>query len=282
MARSVATIYQSMLDEKVKYSSLNNLSNTSSTAIWKTWFYCIAVVIASFEQINDVFKKELTDMATLLPVGSKTWYAQKMLDYQEGYTLVYDRELGQLKYNTIDNSTKVIIGASCVNESDTVILKVAKDDGTGSLTNLTTEQVTSVNQYINDFKFAGVVTRLVSLPGDWLKLTMSIKVDKTKINTLGQLVSDTTKYPVEDTIVNYLKSFATTQFDDEFILIKLTDALQLTDGVINVNYTLVEAMPQTGTSYLDILATEFKTYKTTAGYLIIDPTHTLRTNINYV
>lgn len=282
MARTVSVIYQQMLTEKLKYASLNTLTNTATTAIWRTIMYVISVVIASFEQLQDVFKSELLQIAALLPTGSTQWYAQKLLDYQAGYSLSYNRTTGQLVYPTIDTTSQIIIAATCKNESDTVVLKAAKSDGLNGLTNLTSQEILSVNSYINDFKFAGTITRFISLPGDWLKLSMAVKIDKTKINSLGQLVSDVTKYPVEDAIVNYLKTFATTNFDDEFLLIKLTDALQATDGVININYTLAEAMPQSDTTYLNILATEFKTYQTTAGYLIVDPTHSLRTNINYL
>ena len=281
MARNISTIYQQMLDEKAKYSSLNDLDNTSNVAIWKTVMYVIAVVIAAFEQLQDVFKSELITLAETLPVGTRQWYAQKMLEYQEGYPLTYNRDSGKIEYSAVDESAMIIKVASCVSESDTVVIKVAKDDGNEGLTALTPTQITSVRAYINDFKFAGSIAKLISAPGDTLKLTANIKIDAVKINTLGQSTLDNTKYPVEEAIVNYLKTFSIEDFNSEFLLIKLTDAIQQVDGVKNVNISLAQAKASTFVNYTDILLTEFKTYNTESGYLVVDPTHLLSDNLTY-
>lgn len=277
MARTVTQIYNEILAEKAKYASLNDLTNTRSTAIWRTIYYVIAISIAAFEQINDVFKTELIQSAETLPIGTKYWYSQMMLNYQEGYKLVYNRLTGRLEYPVVDEESRIIIGASCVNEADTVVLKVCKDDGTGILTNLTEQQQISVRDYINDFKFAGTITRLVSLVGDDLKISMKVKIDKNKINSLGQLVSDDTVYPVVNAINEYLFLLGTTSFDDEFLLINLTDYIQKVDGVINVVITNCECKPNLNSVYVDVLQSELQTYRTESGYLKLT-----ESNITYI
>lgn len=283
MARTISEIYQEMLDEKSKYSSLNNLNSTSQTAIWRSIFYVIAVVIASLEQLQDVFKTEITTLAKSLPVGTTKWYAQKALEYQEGYSLTYNRSTGAIEYSVIDTSAQIVKVASSVNENDTVVIKVAKyTDDELSLTALTQSQLTALSSYINDIKFAGTLTKVISLPGDLMRLNISVLIDKTKINNLGQSVTDTNKYPVEDVINQYLLDFSITDFNAEFALINLIDVIQKTDGVKNVNITSAKAKPYNATSFLDIFDTEFNTYQSNAGYIVIDPDYTLRNNIIYV
>lgn len=267
MARTVQTIYQQMLDEKAKYSSLNSLNNTRNTAIWRSIYYSIAVCISVFEQLNDLFKTELLQTAETLPIGTRYWYAQQMLNYQVGYKLQYNRETGRLEYPTIDEESRLIAGANVTSEADTVVIKVCKDDGTGILTNLTEQEIATCRSYIDDFKFAGTITRLISLPGDNLKLSFRVKIDKNKINSLGQLVSDDTIYPVEDAVSSFIYNFGTTSFDDEFLVIKFIDDIQMVDGVINVIVENCECKPASNTEYLDVLTTQFETYKTEAGYL---------------
>lgn len=280
MARNTQEIYQTILDEKAKYSSLNGLTNTASTAIWKTIFYVIAVVIATYEQLQDVFKNELLSSADNLQVGTRIWYAQQMLNYQEGYELIYNRLNGRLEYPITDEVSKIIVGATCINESDTVVLKVCKSSGS-TLTNLDSTQISSVNYYINDFKFAGTNTRLISLPGDLLKLKLKVKVNQTKINVQGQSLLDITKYPVEDAINTFLYKIGTETFDNEFKIVDLIDSIQSVDGVTNVVITEAQSKPESEIIYINILLSEFETYQPNAGYLQIDPSQPLRTNIIY-
>lgn len=282
MARSVNTIYQNMLTEKLKYSSLNNLTSTSNVAVWRTIFYICAIAIATFEQLLDVFKQELLDTAETLPTGSTIWYAQKLLQYQAGYELEYNRETEKLEYPVEDDDAKIIIASSCVQESDTVVMKVAKSDGLGGLTNLTTEEQTGVLNYINSFKFAGTVTRLITLPGDYIHLEINIKVNASKILTNGESASQPGVYPVEDAINNYLLEFATENFNSEFKLIDLEDALQSVDGVTNFLITVCMCKPVSGSVYYDVLESPFRTYIGNSGYLQIDPSHSLRDGLTYI
>lgn len=282
MARTVQQIYNIILTEKAKYSSLNSLDSTSTVALWRTIAYVIAVVIATFEQLLDVFHTELLEEAEKLPTGTKEWYARKALDYQEGYSLIYDRETGEIRYEVEDESAKIIKAATCLTEGRTVVLKVAKSDGSDGLSALTSVEKTSFNDYINQIKFAGTLTQVLSLPGDDIKLSMKIQVDKTKINSQGQGVGNESVYPVEEAITQYLLDFGNEYFDSSFILIRLIDAIQNVDGVINVNITQADAKPSSESSYTNILNTEMRSYNSASGYIVIDETHSLRDNITYI
>lgn len=284
MARTVDEIYNSIITEKEKYASLNNLTNTRNTSVWRSIYYSVAVAISVFEQLNDLFIRDLKKIRDQLPVGTRYWYKEIMLKFQLGYSLVYNRSTYRLEYPIIDEDAQIIAAASALNEGDNVVIKVAKytDDTKSELTNLNVNEFNSVNFYLNDYKFAGVTTKLISLEADMLRLNIDIKVDKSLINNEGQSVDDENVYPVEDAINLFLFNEAKSDFDSTFKLQNLISEIKDVEGVLNLNVTGCSAKPTTAVNFLDILDTQFLTYQSTAGYIKIDSGYTLRDNINYV
>ena len=282
MSRSVSEIYNSILEEKAKYQSLESLNSTSNAAIWRSIYYVTAVAIATAEQLRDVFQTEMLETAATLPTGIPNWYAAQTLLYQEGYALTYDRETGKVGYETLDEEAQIVEVATCESENTNVVIKVAKSDGTDGLEELTSTELISVTNYVNQIKFAGTVTTVLSLPADLLKLEANISIDPTIINSLGQSVADTSIYPVEDAINDFIKSYGLLNFDSTFKLVELTDAIQQTSGVSNVAITTAEAKASGGTTYLDIFATELNTYKAASGYLAIDSAFPLIDGLTYI
>ena len=61
---------------------------------------------------------------------------------------------------------------------------------------------------------------------------------------------------------------------------KLIDAVQSADGVVNVYATDIQAKKDGGT-YADVLATSNQTYTSYAGYMIIDTGFPLSGTITY-
>jgi hypothetical protein len=282
MARTVTQIYNQMLAEKAKYQSLDALTNTTSVAIWSSLMYACAVVMASFEQIQDVFKTELLIEAEKLPIGTKRWYADKALEYQDAYELSYDRTSGRYKYDIIDNDALLCKVSSCEDEAGNIVIKVAKDNGLGGLTNLDNTEISNVYNYFQLIKMIGPVLLVKSLLPDVMRLVMKIKVDNTIINSLGQSVASPTTYPIEDAIHTYISSFSLITFGSEFNIQGLIDAIQSVRGVINIKINSALARANNDILFNDILATDMNTYQSLAGYMIIDPTFTLRNNITYI
>lgn len=282
MARTVTVIYNEMLAEKAKYSSLDGLTNTASVAIWRSIMYACAVVIATFEQLQDVFKTELLETAKKLPVGTAKWYAQKALDYQEGYTLEYNRINGAYEYPVIDTNALLNKVSSCVNEGGNIVIKVAKDNGIGGLTNLTEPQINQVYNYFQTVKIIGPVIKVLSLQPDLMRLNIRVKVDNTIINSLGQSVTSLTSYPIEDAINYHISSFSLTSFGSEITLLSIVDAIQNVNGVKNIKINSAYAKAATDTLYTNILDNDLNVYNSLAGYIEIDPLYTLRNNITYI
>jgi len=282
MARTVTQIYNEILTEKSKYSSLAGLTNTSATAIWRTFFYAIAVVIATSEQLRDVFQTNLLAIAETLPTGTNKWYAQELLKYQEGYTTSFNRTTGKVEYAVEDENARILIAATAETEGPNLVLKCIKSDGNGGGKELSAMEYESVYRYIQDFKFAGPVVLLVSDPGDILRLEMNVEVDATIINSIGQSMTNSSVYPVEDVIQEFLISYQNSNFDSTFVLIKLIDAIQEVSGVKNVVVTTAQAKKHSGQVFTDILANNLQKYNTWSGWLKIDSTYTLRDNITYI
>lgn len=282
MARTVQTIYNEMLSEKAKYQSLNGLTNTTSVAIWSSLMYACAVVMTSFEQLQDVFKFELLETAKKLPIGTAKWYAQKALDYQEGYTLTYNHVNGAFEYTVTDSTSLLCKVSSCVNEGGNVVIKVAKDNGIGGLTNLTQPEIDNVYNYFQTIKMIGPIVKVLSMQPDLMRLNIKVKIDNTIINSLGQSVTSPTTYPVEDAINYHISSYSLTTFGSEFTLLSLIDAIQSIKGVVNVKINSALAKAATDVLFTDIYANDLNVYYSIAGYLTIDPSYTLRNNITYI
>lgn len=282
MARTVTEIYNTFLSEKEKYSSLSGLTSTSTTAIWRSIYYAAAVVMGTAEQLRDVWESDMLESAATLPCGTPKWYAARLLEYQEGYVLEYNRTNGRLEYSTIDEEARIIKVATCESESDTVVLKCAKSDGGTGLTNLSVSEYIAVREYIDQYKFAGTIVSLISNPADLLQLSIKVKVDTTLITTDGYLVSNNTTYPIEDAINTFIKEYSLTNFNSTLQLSDLVDAIQKVNGVKTAVISVANAKPSGGVEYIDVLSTTLHTYKAEAGYCTIDPSYTLRDHITYV
>lgn len=281
-ARTVNQIYNEILAEKAKYTSLNDLNSVSTVAIWRTIFYVMAVIIAATEQLQDVFAANLLAQAEKLPVGTTSWYAQQLLLFQQGYSLIYNKDTSKLEYPVIDTNAQILKVATCENEGSVIVLKTAKDNGSGGLMALTGDELVSVKEYVTDFKFAGSNITVISSPPDVIRLAMNVKVNKIVINGLGQSVNDNTIYPVEDAINNFLNSFQNDLYNSELKLINLIDAIQNVNGVLNVKVTLATAHPDSSVIVSDILANDLQTYKSNAGWFVVDPAYTLVDHITYL
>lgn len=282
MADSVNKIYNDIVAEKAKYSSLDTLDSTSETALWKSIFQSVASEISVQQQLMDLYQSGLVSESSNLPTGTIKWYATKLLEYQEGYNLIFDKISNKVIYSTIDDSAKILKVATAEEEGQVIVLKTAKSDGGDGLAPLTAEELISVNKYINDFKFAGPTITLISTTPDVLALGMNVKVNKMLINNLGQSVSNTSLYPVEDIINSYLKSFQNELYNSEFKLISLIDAIQSVPGVLNVKITTANAHPNSSPTIVNILETDLETYKSNSGWFTIDPAYTLRNHIIYL
>lgn len=279
MSRTLTEIYNEIIDEKQSLSNLNSLmpnssayfpdflaelSSGSKVAIWRLWAWVTAFAIWTHEQLWDIFKAEIEDIAAKAIAGTPRWYYERTLEFQLGDTLVYQDF--QYKYATIDESARIIAYCAIQERPDgVVVIKTAKDSS-GSPVQLTGPELTALTAYLQQIKFAGTRLSVNSFAPDDLKIYYEIFYDP--IIPEVDIVA-----AVEAAIESFVKNLP---FNGKFNINKLTDTLQGIDGVVDPLFQNAEAR------YGALPYTAFdREYESNAGYLQIDGAFPLSATIIY-
>jgi len=259
MARTKSEIEQVILAAKAAESGLDALSSTSKTAIWRLWVKITASAHWVFESLIDLKIQEMKDRAAAAVGGTDKWYADRMLEFQYGHSLV--EQDGKLVYLVDDPAsriiTKVASKTEVVNARAVLKLKVAKGD-VGSLVKLTDQERTAAWSYLQDILYAGTNISFVSLDADLVKITgMKVYYD-------GKLILADFKTAFELAINTYLNGI---YFNGVFSVNKFRDACEKVPGLIGgPDIPLVEIKPVSG-AYTQVA----REYNPDSGYFIIDP-----------
>lgn len=279
MSRTLTEIYNEIVDEKQSLSNLNSLlplssayfpdfladlSSGSKVAVWRLWAYVIAFAIWTHEQLWDIFKAEIEDIAAKAIAGTPRWYYERTLEFQLGDTLTYQDF--QYRYATVNESARIVKYCAIQERPDgVVVIKTAKDSS-GSPVQLTGPELTALTAYLQQIKFAGTRLSVNSFAPDDLKIYYEIFYDPI-------IPEADIKTAVEDAINLFVKSLP---FDGKFNINKLTDALQALEGVVDPLFQSAEAR------YGALPYASFvREYESNAGYLQIDGAFPLSTTITY-
>lgn len=172
MSRTVSEIKQVIIDEKNAQPELTALNSPSQTAIWNLWAYIIAVFTWFHERLWDAFKQEVEERIAQSKPGTPQWYHSKFLEYQYGYTLQIDNY--QASYAVVDENARIIKRAAIVEQTNGIVLiKVAKENA-GAPVPLSVPELTAFAAYIDDIKYAGTITNIISLPSDKLRCYVTV------------------------------------------------------------------------------------------------------------
>lgn len=284
--RTLTEIQESILLKKSQTESLNalevlttseqntlsNLNSTSKVAIWRLWVFIQAFAIWLHEGIFETHKIEIEELIALNKVHTRKWYRDKILNFQYGFDL--DGESDRYNNTGIDTAvileSKIIKQASVEEVAGELRIKVATQIG-DELQPIDTDQFNALRQYIALVKDAGTKIRLISRVADQMKAEIDIYFDPLILNGLGQRLDGTDDEPVQKAIKAFLYNL---EFNGEFIKTKLTDYVQLVEGVqmpvFNKIWTKYGAY---GYSLID------ETYITDSGYMIFDLDNT---TINFI
>ena len=283
MARTIDQIYAEMIATKESIAALDGLSSTSKVSVWRLIMYICAVGISIVENLFDLHSSQIEQRATEITCTTLQWYAAETLIYQHGDTLVFDRTTGQYYY-PIENPDLLIVDLAAATDDGAggLYVKAAKiNDSSGLPEPLTNDELNGLIGYWNTKKNAGSPLTVLSDDPDLLQIEARVIYDATILNSSGELLTDTTIKPVEDAINDYLLEFGVSNFNGNFQLMKLIDAMQAAQGVFNVVISLAEGADNTETTVIDILAQQDQIYTTVAGYLIVNPSYPLDTAITY-
>lgn len=278
MAREINDILDDMITSKNSESSLSGLTSTSQVSIWRKIFYVCAVAIKYIEDLFDVLTSDVEARREEIPVGVLKWYASESLVYQFGDTLIFAN--GRLDYAEIDTDKYVVDLAAADIENGVIIIKSAKITS-GVAGPLSISEKAGFTQYWIEKRFAGESITIISQDPDLLKAYYRITYDPQILASDGSLLTDSSSFPVEDSINTFLQTFQVENFNGKMKVMDLTDAIQATTGVLNVVATAIEGKPDGG-AYTDIIALSNQTYTSRAGYMKIDPAYPLSTTLSYV
>lgn len=259
-----------MFDAKDAESALDGLTTTSKTAIWRGWINVVAFGHFILEGLWDLMGKTLDEKAKAAIAGDDKWYADRMLEFQYGHSLIRvsqnDRET--LHYTIIDEDAQIIKKVAVVPDSSPLVIKVAKESG-GELAKLSDAERLAAADYLNDIKFAGTDTQLVSIDPDL------VKFNSIKVYYDAKLDLDEFKPTIESAINTYLNGI---YFDGIFSINLFRDAIEAVEGTVNgPDLGSIEMKPQNG-SYSVVT----RDYNPASGYFQIDPAYPLENQIQYI
>ena len=169
MARTIAVIQTEIIAAKDADANLAGLTSTSQVAIWRLWTFIVAASIHYHETLWDLFKVDLEAIAASARVGSSAWLHDQVLRFQYDAT---EPQIVQVvdfvaTYNPIDESKRIVSRSAVKQQTNRrVVVKAAKDDGSGGLEALSTDELSALRSYIKEIQFAGTSVGVTSLEAD--------------------------------------------------------------------------------------------------------------------
>jgi len=289
MSRTIKQIYDEIIVEKQTFASLDalvpnpdtsqtflsDLSSTSKVAVWRLLCWLMSFAIWTHEQIFDQHVIEIEQRANEIIGGTTRWYKNQALLFQLGFPLLWDGDKYVYNDTTSQNAVtaKIVTQSACTEVNNQVLLKVAKGV-LGSFAGLSASEKLAFDNYIARIKYAGVDVQTISTVPDLLIIAYTIEYDPLVLDSTGLLLSDLTTYPVAVAINEYIQQLP---FNSDLRIIKLTDAIQNAQGVINCICTDAQGSSNSGASYVNILITSKQIYTAYSGYMLSSGT-----TLNYI
>lgn len=229
MSRTIKDIYNAAVAERNKRLELSEFKSDSKMSVMNGILWVVAAVIYSFETLLDVFAVDITEAINGRINGTPNYYANALLQYQQGDELIVREDGLAFGYAAVDETKRIITQVSYVENTDDqnidskLILKVAT--GTkGNLEAIPAEELVPINAYIGKLKFAGTRVEVISTKGDVLIPRLTVFYDGA--------IPESEMY---DTIEVQLKEYVMNiEFDAAVYVSRLTDAIRKAEHVTDV------------------------------------------------
>jgi len=275
-ARPVQTILNDLLTEKAAITELSVLTNPSNVAIWYNLLGLFAIETNIMESLGVQMLADVNSRASEIPVGTLKWYSAETLTYQFGDSLTLIDGIPQ--YAVIDTTKRVVEQSAVTQQSGALVIKAGKTDLSGNTVPLSAAELSGLQQYWIEKRFAGVNLIVVSLNPDNIKAYVNIEIDGQILSLTGESLETPGTFPVIDAVKEYYK---TVDFGGRMTVMELVDAIQSVSGVKNVVPTSILAKPDSGASFSEILDVSDQSYISLAGYLAEDATYPLSDTLTY-
>jgi len=229
MSRTIKDIYNEAVAERNKRLELSEFKSDSKMSVMNGILWVVAAVIYSFETLLDVFAVDITEAINGRINGTPNYYANALLQYQQGDELIVREDGLAFGYAAVDETKRIITQVSYVESTDDqnidskLILKVAT--GTkGNLEAIPAEELGPINAYIGKLKFAGTRVEVISTKGDVLIPRLTVFYD-------GAIPESEMYDAIEAQLKEYVMNI---EFDAAVYVSRLTDAIRKAEHVTDV------------------------------------------------
>lgn len=232
MAKTLSEIYASAKGYRDKYLGLTEkpVENSSKMSVMDAFTWVVSACIWSFDNILDVFQNDVALDLQNRVNGTPAYYANALLKYQAGDSLVMNDDGTAFSYPQVDESKRIITRVS-YNEikedgfyDSKIVYKVAKGSA-GSHERLTDDELLGARAYLKQIAFAGTSLELVSRRGDLL-------VPKCTVYHDGAITQDKLYQSIETSLDDYIANLT---FDGRIYVQAIVDAIQKVDHVVDVS-----------------------------------------------
>lgn len=274
MARTLNTITTEIKTKIREFASLDDFKfvedGGSAVSVFNIFIDTTAAAIFLADVIYDSLQTDITAVADRAFSGNSQWLRNQLFLFQFGDTITLDSNFVPV-YVVVDPSKRIITRAAVTERAGGGInVKVAKGVAP-ALTALTTPELDAVKDFYfgttlqEGIGFAGVTANFISLASDKMKVSANIFYQ-------GQFDSATVKTNVIAAIDEFFATFANVAFDGTVFIIRLTDAIQLVEGVSRVVYTDIKARDD-ATAFASAQTIDFQgIYNTSSGYIVAEDT----------
>jgi len=226
-----------MVERKNAIPELATLTSNSSVAVWRLFFYVIAVSLWLQETLFEKHVEIVDEKIRNQRPHTLGWYRQQALNFQFGKEFRDDiTEYDNSGMTADEIEAQRIIRKCSVTKAQTVkptlIMKVHKADG-----KLETDEKTAFIAYMDAIADAGVHVSVISENADRLVLYLTIRYDAMVMDEHGVRFLDSVS-PVPDTIVAHL---ANLPFNGEFFPTMLEQELMRQTGIRLASVRLAKA-----------------------------------------
>lgn len=229
MARTLTEIYSAAKEKRDSYLELTEFHNSSKMSVMDAFTWVVSACIWTFECLLDVFKVDLAKDLQYRINGNAAYYANALLKYQSGDSLVMNEEGTQFSYPSVDASKRIITKVSYSEEQETgfndkkLYLKVATGEP-GAYERISDLELLSVQAYLNQISFAGTHAVVVSREGDILIPRLTVYYD-------GSVGIDEVYSNIEESLNKFVQDLP---FDGVVYKQKVIDAIQAAEHVVDV------------------------------------------------
>ena len=236
MARTIQEIQDEIILAVQNEPALDGITSSSAVAIWKLWTRIVAASLETEEQLNDLFRLELEQIARDAVPGTAEWLQKRVLEFQ--YDLLNPQVVqvidGRVSYPVINEALRIIARAAVKEQSNgRVLVKVAKEVAT-VLTPLTVVEKDALSGYLSDIGFVGIPIDVTSQQPDRLR------VENLTVYYFRQYNPTAVKSEVISAIDNYLESISSNNFNGVVVRSAIVDAIQLVEGVALVGDAIAD------------------------------------------